>query len=302
MALSHLRQQVSLALVSASEPWFPGLASSLTAAVWRQVADRGFDQASYGTYRWLRRDPEGERRELAAIDLGDGLACRIEALPAAARVRYARHGLVFCAPDSAANSATRFRAALQRIGAVPSLYSTIAVYLRSLHVLQSPGAAIDVSHSDPAVPFSIFLSVPPDGQNGLLRLTESIVHECMHLQLTLIEAELPLVGAANAMAFSPWQQCARPLSGLLHGLYVFAVIDAFFEAMDRSQMLSPCETTFIGKRHEEITREVALVDHLSTAEALTDAGRGLARQLLRRLRRSCTISPVSRHGAEPGSR
>jgi hypothetical protein len=49
-----------------------------------------------------------------------------------------------------------------------------------------------IRYSSPAIPFSIFVSVPPaDERNVVARLAEAIIHEAMHLQLTLIEAIVP---------------------------------------------------------------------------------------------------------------
>ncbi len=149
-------------------------------------------------------------------------------------------------------------------------------------MLQAPGLDFDVSHSDPEVPFSIFVSVPSAERDGTSRLAESILHECMHLQLTMIEAVLPLVDDESASAFSPWRQASRPLRGVFHGLYVFSAIDAFLQTLERNGSLAPNTTAFVRKRRSQIASEIPLVAHLAVAEALTKDGRVMAGWLLRR--------------------
>ena len=279
--LSGIRESFRATLSQSAEPWFSGIAEPMTAITWQAIARHGFIMSNYGTHRWLQNDPTAERLELATLDLGNSLECRIEELPAPSRVRYERSGLVFLGSLFIENHLAVVRSALSLIALVPSLYETVAAYLRTLHVLQAPGTDFDVSHSDPEVPFSIFVSIPSDERESKLRLAESIIHECMHLQLTMIEAELPLVCDRNVLAFSPWQQTARPLSGVLHGLYVFSVIDAYFQALGQSCSLTRDERAFVTKRRDEITQEIAQVAHLATAKELTDEGRVLVGYFLR---------------------
>ena len=237
--------------------------------------------SNYGTHRWLQNDPTAERLELATLDLGNFLECRIEELPTRSRVRYERSGLVFLGSLFNNTHIAAVRSALSLIALVPSLYATVTVYLLTLHVLQAPGTDFDVSHSDPQVPFSIFVSIPSGEREGKLRLAESIIHECMHLQLTMIETELPLVCDRNVLVFSPWQQTARPLGGVLHGLYVFSVIDAYFRALGQSCSLTQEERAFVTKRREQIAQEVAQVANLATTKGLTNEGRVLVCYFLR---------------------
>ena len=282
LAPRDLRDLVRAALSRPADPWFPGIAYPITGAAWQRLVRHGFVPANYGTNRWLEGNPAAERSELATLDLDDSRKCVIEVLPASTRNQYQDFGLVFSESGSTGAEVAAIQSALSVIASVPSLFTAVAAYLRSLHLLQAPGLDFDVSHSDPEVPFSIFVSVPPPDREGPLRLAESIIHECMHLQLTMIETILPLVGAGNAAAFSPWQQRARPFRGILHGVYVFSVIDACLQALDGSGSLAPDETAFVRKRRREIAHEVAQVDHFAIAEELTDDGGVLVGQLLRR--------------------
>lgn len=253
----------------------------MTAITWQEIASRGFFPTNYGTHRWLQNDPNAERLELATLDLGNSLECRIEELPAPSRVRYEKSGMIVLGSLSIEPPIAAIRSALCLIALVPSLHATVAAYLRTLHVLQAPGSDFDVSHSDPEVPFSIFVSIPSVDRQGKLRLAESIIHECMHLQLTMIEAELPLVNDRDALFFSPWQQTVRPLCGVLHGLYVFSVIDAYFQVLNSGHLLTRDERMFIATRRGQIAQEVAQIAHLAAHQGLTDEGRVLACYILR---------------------
>ena len=209
--------------------------------------------------------------------------CRIEALPASSRNRYERSGLVFprSVPSSAAGAV---RSSLPLLAAAPSLRAAVAAYLRCVHVLQPPGADVDVSYSDPDVPFSVFVSIPGPGRHAALRLAESLVHECMHLHLTLIEAVLPLVGDVRASIFSPWMRRPRPLRGVLHGLYVFSVIDAFLRVLESGGLLGPDQAAFAARRRRRIAGEIGRVDHAALAAGLTGDGKALVERLVRDVR------------------
>ena len=165
----------------------------------------------------------------------------------------------------------------QLLRKVPSLNEAIAALVRSIHLLRAPGEGYDVSHSDPELPFSIFVSLAPDERHAELRLAESIVHEAMHLQLTLAEQRWPLVQETAVKLYSPWMREDRPIGGLLHGLYVFTVIGAFLQAVrptvDRNGQ------AYIQRRLDEIDKECAHTATLQGDAGLTAAGQALASAL-----------------------
>ena len=298
-APAGLRRTVKAALAQSPDPWLPDVVPRLIAGAWRRSAPRGFFPGNYGTHRWLKGDPTAERSVLATLDLGERPACRIEALPAASRIRYENSGLVFPRSVPADAAVAAVRSALAVVCAAPDLLATVAAYPLSVHVLQPPGTEVDVSYSDPDAPFSVFLSIPRPGRHAALRLAESLVHECMHLHLTLIEAVLPLVEDERASTFSPWRRRPRPLRGVLHGLYVFTVIDAFLEVLERGGSLGPDEARFAAGRRRQIAGEVAQVDQAALAAGLTGDGKVLAGRLLRRVGASLVLrQEVGGHGAE----
>ena len=274
--LPHL---VSEAFSDSTNIWFPEAAPRLVEFVWEDAKQKNFSPENYGTHRWLQNDPTRERFQLSRFKLSDDSEFSIEVLPTSSRRRYEKTGLAFshqCSVDA-------FPSALGVIRCVPSLYATISLYLRSLHLLQAPTDNHDVSHSDPAVPFSIFVSVPPPDARGRIRLAESIVHECMHLQLSIMEKIVPLFDESGAMHFSPWQQTRRPISGLLHGLYVFSVIHSFLGMAVLSESLSNDERHYVISRRRKISDEVASMSSQCWSDSLSSVGRDLGRRLLQNI-------------------
>ena len=171
---------------------------------------------------------------------------------------------------------------LDLIGTVRALQGTIAGTCRSVHVLLAPAPEVDVSCSEPSLPFSIFVSCPPDTEeNRVERLAESVVHEALHLQLSLVERMEPLVDEVcrEEPVFSPWKGEGRTVRGLLHAVYVFGNLRFFWGrvAARRSGAAS-----FARARIETIDGEMAAASHLLESRSLTPAGRRLATSFLTR--------------------
>jgi HEXXH motif-containing protein len=171
------------------------------------------------------------------------------------------------------------------LGRVPDAGAAVSHLVRAIHLLQSPGPGYDVSHSDPDLPCSIFLSLPVGEPHGALRVAESILHEAMHLQLTLLEAVAPVVQVGTATLYSPWQQRQRPIAGLLHGFYVFAAIDAYLTELLALDDLAAATAAFAAKRRREISAEIDQAVDVAEHEHLTPLGRRFAARLLAALRR-----------------
>jgi HEXXH motif-containing protein len=114
-----------------------------------------------------------------------------------------------------------------------------------------------------------------------LRLAESIIHEAMHLQLTFIESHVRLIKSTGATAYSPWKRSGRPAGGLLHGLYVFAVIH---EALLALAVEDAEAREYAEARCPEIAGEIAAMG--DAREALTSDGIMLWEELIARVRAS----------------
>jgi HEXXH motif-containing protein len=229
--------------------WFPGLAVRLVEDFWAKM-HASADGAIYTTQGWLGGVADVPAADVRLLRLGRYLS-RLETLPAATRRSFP--DLLFVEAESAA-LAPQLRAAAEILTCVDGLVDSLGCLVRSIHVLRAP-LNHDVSHSTPALPFSVFVSVPgADESDATLRLAESLVHEAMHLQLTLIDRTGALVIDRRRHAYSPWKEDSRPLEGLLHGLYVFAVIHQVLDLLAEAE---PRSRSYFARRRIQIGEEVA---------------------------------------------
>ena len=160
------------------------------------------------------------------------------------------------------------------------IHATVAGMCRSLHPLICTDREVDVSFSDPELPFSIFLSCPPvDAQYKVERLAESIVHEALHLQLTLVERaqSLVMVNIGETLVHSPWKGERRTLQGLVHGVYVFGNLRVFWSDIVNQR---PHSAEFGKARVSAIEAEMLDVVHLADSYNLTTLGHRLASSFL----------------------
>lgn len=266
-------------------PWLPQLTATLVEKAWESLHCRtGITVLDYGTARVLAGKRNAPRhittRLPICLNRDDMLPMLTEVLAQGDRRRYEDTGLVFYAPDETIHTAivNCLQEAFDLLRYVPTLQTTVAALVRICHVLKPGDDDYDVSHSDPQIPFSIFVSVLQRRRpNNALRVIESIVHEAMHLQLTLIEHDLPLVDASASTHFSPWKGTYRSPQGVLHALYVFRVIDRFFE---RLQMLSVADANYISNRREEISQQIDEIRMFKKCAALTTWGSDFVRRLM----------------------
>ena len=243
--------------------WFPGLAAKL-AAHWSCLSPVVSADA-YGTHRWLRGDP-GAASDVRGMITIAGRTTGVEVLPPVTAGMFPQLRMVRD-PDTAVSAI--LASAVGLLSRDLGLEESIGSLVRSIHVLRTdPG--YDTSHSDPSIPFSIFVSVPTENERDVVfRVAESVLHEAMHLQLTLMEKSVPMV-TCGSQGYSPWQRRERPVQGLLHGLYVFAVIHQFascLAALDETLRVAA------QRRCGEIAEEVSELDDF--APALSETGRNL---------------------------
>ena len=170
--------------------------------------------------------------------------------------------------------------ALDFIGMDHPLEGTVAGLCRSLHVLVASGSDFDTSYSDPSLPLSVFVSCPlPAERNRVERLAENIVHEALHLQLSLVERVQPLVidDPDEEPVFSPWKDEWRSVRGLVHAVYVFGNLRSFWKGVASKR---PESSSFAQARIQTIDAEMADAAHLASNKSLTAAGRRLATSFL----------------------
>lgn len=198
---------------------------------------------------------------------------------------YEEHGLEPLLYDELLTGqvSAKLRAAWHLLASVPNVRAGMRAMVKTILVLRSPDPEIDISYSHPAIPFSVFVTVGEDcSLISSLRVAESLLHEAMHLKLTLLEEEVALLQPTSAgVYYSPWRDENRPARGVLHGIFVFAAVREFYQAKAIQQQASTTQASdFIAYRIETITQELALVNSFADAPDLTYAGRILVNQLL----------------------
>ena len=168
---------------------------------------------------------------------------------------------------------------------VPCLLQSVRSLVRVFHILEVEDDSFDCSYSNPELPFSIFISIPKrKGITTSLRVTEGIIHETMHLQLSLLERLHPLIKQewSEVKMFSPWKGENRSPQGILHGLYVFSILQNYWE--DFANHHSTEEGILFAKqRCEQINSELGQVKDFETHPALTEEGKLIVKNLLRTL-------------------
>lgn len=280
--MSNLEGRLADAFATEQPCWFPGLADELITAFW---AETNSDPATYTTEVWL-----GSGSTAPSVPIPGVATMQLEPVPA----HYAER---FPAPSFAAASQTAPRAiadALKRLEA-SGAGCAVTRLIRSVHCIEALGPGYDCSHSEPSLPFSVFVSVPCAEPDGGLRLAESLLHEAMHLQLTLIERHVALTCADAGGGYSPWQQQQRPILGLVHGLYVFAAIHRWLTALTADLSISDPDRAYAHRRLRKIDEEIAQVTALASAPGLTSFGRALAECLLG----ATGVSPIHANGHPP---
>ncbi len=257
--------------IDSEEPcWFPGLASLLVRQFWTQVHPLGHD--AYSTETWI-----GGTSSQAVLPVPGQSQMVVEPLPAAFHGRFKPCAVSSSAPE-VVHAVAGGLARLTPVGAGKAVASLV----RSVHCIGARRPGYDCSHSEPSIPFSVFVSFPFGEQHAELRVAESLLHEAMHLQLTLIEQHAPIAGNDAGSAYSPWQQCDRPVHGLLHGLYVFAAVYQWLCCLGCDSALAPEDRAYVDRRSREIETEIRAVSWLPSERRLSDFGRSLSAWLLAR--------------------
>ena len=279
---SRLIDEIWASLANRDCPlWFPEISPQLAKAAWGTLrAYTGLNPNNYGTARVLACDPTVPRAIFSRILIpqpsnDSESQFLVEILDGSAAYRYEELGLNFatCEEITSAQALECIREAMSILAQVPSLHDTVVQLVKVIHILRAQEDEYDVSHSDPAVPFSIFVSTPMnDAQNVAIRVMESIIHEALHLQLTLIEHVCTLVKTDDVMIASPWRRELRPPQGVLHGTYVFGVLMHVYLFFP-SNVLQEFERNFIEQRISEIGKELAVAFSSLKPELLTPTGR-----------------------------
>ncbi|HEV2912606.1 MAG TPA: HEXXH motif-containing putative peptide modification protein [Pyrinomonadaceae bacterium] len=296
--MCDLVERVKNSLVSYNNLiWFPHLTKDLVKIGWRDIIHTyGLTKSNYSTGRLISGNLDAQCGLVACISsLVDYMACeesaiQIELLADDIAHKYRKDGVDFYTIEEIVSTTVLdcLTDAITLITRVPSLAATVTTLTKTLHIIRPEDDANDVSFSEPHIPFSIFVSVPLKRQrNDALRVAESIVHEAMHLQLTLVERITPLIKHSDKTYYSPWREEYRPIQGVLHASYVFRVIDEFLAHLQLESSLSDENIVYIDKRRKQIADQIRKVQYLKVCHDLTREAQSFAKRLIERSQPTC---------------
>lgn len=277
--------------------WFPNLTYDLAQSGWQRLeVETDITEFNYGTARVILNDSNASREIAHSFmfknrvdELNDIIS--IELLPKNIADEYEESGITFYKPDELFEENTPNELlncvsdAFDIIRKVPRLFSTIITLVKSVHLIKPESDDYDISFSEPHIPFSIFISSPRQNNKvNALRVAEAIIHEAMHLQLTLVEKVNPLVASAVSQYYSPWRNDLRNIGGVLHALYVFRVVECFFQDLVRQDIFAERITDYLNERRKKICSQANEVQYLADCQELTLLGNKLVKNLIKKLK------------------
>ena len=274
---------------SETEPLrFPRLVEPLARIAWgRLQREISLDPASYSTARLLLRDRTAGRhiavrcRPRSRWDRESSIgAIPVEVLTDDVARKVAPNHVRQLNAYSMSGTVRHLLAdALSLLDLVPTVWPTICELVRALHVIDPGSDETDVSFSDPSVPFSIFVSVPSTrSEIAALRVAEAILHESMHLHLTLMAQVVSLVQPQGEVYYSPWWDEQRDSEGILQALYIFGVIQSFFSVIPALQ--SGKSNDYVASRKKQIEPQIMQARPFRMCDELTPEGATLVARLL----------------------
>lgn len=270
-------------------PWLPGLAEELAEVGWSSLRDDfGICSSNYGTGRILEPCANRPRQSVAQLQFATGAELlnhftSVEILDGEAARGYKESGVRFFIAEEVLelDLCGRLEEAISLLEFVPSLGGVVAIMAKSIHLIDAGHDDYDVSFSEPTLPFSVFVSVPRSRKvHTALRVAEGVIHETMHLQLSLVERVVTLIRSESTPFFSPWRNELRTSRGLLHALYVFRVIDYFFRDLLIKKSLSTEQEVYVQDRRQQICEQIREVREFMKSPDLTRVGRAFVDKLI----------------------
>ena len=255
--------------------WEPAVTESLTSAFAIQNNSKGYsiEKSISGIYDLSHLMPLGHETSSPFLEL-----------PAnSLKAFYDEHGLVpiFFTANQAEEAFCKLNCAFEIIKLVETVYSDITRLVKTIQIIQSEYPETDVSYSHPDIPFSIFVSLcDPASLISDLRIAESILHEAMHLKLTLIENVVPLINfGSRHVYYSPWRDEKRQIRGVLHGMFVFRAIYDFYGFLEEKVPHDDVQYYLVNRRNC-IKEELNQLREFPYASGLSKAGQKFAFKLL----------------------
>lgn len=288
--MSNIQRSIFSTIGNHNSPvWFPALTKQLVDCGWETINEKyGIQKNNYSTSNILNgctgesialTKSLSHTKQDSTIELPP---IEVYPIPKEIESSYSDSGAKSYSAEVLQNS-TVFQClqdSLDLLATIPTSYETVSHLIASLHILQPEDDEFDISYSLPNIPFSIFISIPSKRmENDELRVAEAILHEAMHLQLTLIEQFEPMIIETDEKYFSPWKNENRHPRGVLHAIYVFCVISQFFE-LHIEQDISDASRQYLKKRCKVICKELKEVIDFKNFPYFTKAGQTLINRLL----------------------
>ena len=279
--MTVLHDRIRAALPARKARWYDGLAPDLAAQEWSLLARSKIEQANYGAARVLRNEPTAARLGSLMHRAGFGRPMPLERYDVVMLARYGVIGLREPRPHfDPIYLEAELAHAMQLIDVVPGAGEACRELVWSITPIDVEGLEYDTGYSDPALPFSIFIGAhAAEDCVPAIRLAECLLHEVMHLQLSLIEGSVPLILGKGEQRYSPWQRRQRPTQGILHGLYVFRVIQDWLWGIANDPARAKADIQQACVRITQIEAECSELANLAASDDLTTDGRILAAAL-----------------------
>ncbi|PYS89588.1 MAG: hypothetical protein DMF64_17310 [Acidobacteria bacterium] len=290
MLMPDLSERIGCALLNPEGMlWLPNLTEELVSSGWQDLNQKcGLSPYNYSTDRVIACNIDAPCNRIALLSMlpnnqDENKTIKIDILSEGSAKQYEDADIRFYTEEEIRGSSVLscVNDALKIMDRVPTLAATVVALASSLHLIKAKNDDYDVSFSEPDIPFSIFVSIPQENNSiNTLRVAEAILHEAMHLQLTLIEKFVPLVTKTQQKIFSPWREEFRTIQGVLHALYVFRVIDKFLECLLSIQNHPVEKLEYIQQRRDEIEEQVNKIRSLQGHSELTMIGACFVQKLI----------------------
>lgn len=263
--------------------WGNKLTNQLVTHEWHRLINAGLiqNEEHYNSADvYLSR--KSDTKTVRFNNLPDAFDIKLEITGKEFTVFLSEHGLEVVPPEQVRQE-SNYRSligGLQLISAIPECQSDINGLIATIVLLKQEYPEYDTSYSHPQIPFTVFVSSSSDmSVQSSLRCAESIIHEAMHLKLSLIEKHVQLVSTnPQNLYYSPWREEMRPAQGVMHGIFVFRAVQEFYKVI--LPTLDKADKEFCEFRIEQISNELRQVNTFVNATDLTPSGATLVKGLL----------------------
>jgi hypothetical protein len=166
--------------------------------------------------------------------------------------------------------------------ASPHAASLVSEVCSVICLLRTEGGALPhgscISLTSKLVPGLIYFTPAP-----VLMTSESIVHESAHLWLSRFEAAAEMYADPSRIVSSPLRPDPRPLTGLMHQVWVLSNLVPFYHDLGKCEMpVVQANAAKISKRLDQHTADLSsgLSILSENLDGLTDCGRSFAESLI----------------------